>query len=56
MKENGKHTFTDSDIRNLPPMDKTRDYPAYKEAGFGIRVYPSGAKTFFFQSLLSGKF
>jgi integrase len=44
-----KKFFDDPTIRNLKPTDKLYACKADKEPGFGIRVYPSGTKTFFYQ-------
>jgi len=50
-----KAKFDDPTIRNLKPTDKTFDCMAEKEAGFGIRVHPSGTMTFFFQYKIDGQ-
>jgi integrase len=50
-----KAKFDDPTIRNLKLADKTYDCMAEKEAGFGIRVHPSGTMTFFYQYKIDGQ-
>lgn len=56
MEPNGrKSTFTDKFIKSLQPEGKTKDYrEAGSRKGFGIRVFPSGAKTFFYCYTVDG--
>lgn len=50
-----KKAFDDLTIRNLKPADLLYSCMADKELGFGIRVYPSGRKTFFYQYKADGQ-
>lgn len=50
-----KRQFEDSVIRNLESADKPYDCMAEKEPGFGIRIHPSGTRTFFYQYKIDGQ-
>jgi len=50
-----KKIFDDLTIRNLKPVESLYSCMAEKELGFGIRVYPSGTKTFFYQYKADGQ-
>lgn len=49
-----KIRFDDPTIRNLKPQTKPYDCMADNEPGFGIRLYPTGTKTFFHQYKVDG--
>jgi len=50
-----KKIFDDLTIKNLRPTDTLYVCMAEKEPGFGIRVYPSGSKAFFYQYKVDGQ-
>lgn len=50
-----KVTFDDPTIRNLKPAEKTYDFMAKGEPGFGIRVHPTGTATFFYLYKIDGQ-
>ena len=49
-----KIKFDDLTIKNLKLTGNTFDCIAEKEPGFGIRIYPSGTMTFFYQYKIDG--
>jgi len=50
-----KKVFDALTIKNLEPADKLYVCMADREPGFGIRVYPSGSKAFFYQYKVDGQ-
>src|SRR6185369_2830902 len=50
-----KKVFDALTIKNLEPTDTMYVCTADKEPGFGIRVYPSGSKAFFYQYKVDGQ-
>ena len=46
-------SFTDLFIRNLKPAEK--EYSRREKGGFGVRVYPTGRKTFFYLYRVDGQ-
>jgi len=49
-----KKIFDDLTIKNLKPTDTMYACMAEKEPGLGIRVYPNGRKSFFYQYKIDG--